>query len=115
MSKANPKGNFQGEFSVIAGNCPNCGAELDGLSNDRLFTCRNCFLAIDFFQKPVERYPVTVIQPGVLSADPMIYLPIWRFEMSLDLECANPEKLTRYRRTFSGCGCRNQNPCDRLR
>jgi len=81
------------EIKVIACECPKCADDLSGLDNDRIFVCDKCAIGIDFHKDPPSTCPVKYIEPVHSIDAPLIYLPVWMFNIDSHFETEDPKQL----------------------
>lgn len=78
---------------IAACTCSRCGAELDGLDNDRIFTCRRCSIGFDVFTEPFRIHPIRFVEPVLREPAPLIYLPIWQFLIRAEIHGNDSSRL----------------------
>jgi len=81
------------EVEVTLLECSGCGAPLDGLRMDSVFTCLECRRGHVIEGGAVRVVPVSFGSVSVDTALPVAYLPFWRLEIGVEVGGASLERL----------------------
>ncbi len=85
---------------IVPCQCPDCGRDLTGLDNDRVFVCSTCALALHFLHEgDMLRYPVRFAKTLEKNRESIMYMPFWMYRVKLDLSCKDNRKLKNALRT----------------
>ena len=82
------------EIQVYELRCPECTADLDGISSDRMFVCPQCDIVFSALNGRLQKEPLYIADPLQPVGDNLLYLPFWRFDVATRVQDAQRRDIT---------------------